>query len=142
LGRILAVDYGRKRAGIAVTDPLQLTAGNLTTVSSAEIFNFLEDYLAREPVDCMVIGYPKQMDNTESEAVVYIKPFVKKLRRNFPGFDIQLFDERFTTKMARQALIEGGARQKVRRNREIKDQISAVILLNSYLDYRQAIINR
>ena len=137
MGRILAMDFGRKRTGIAVTDPLQLIAGNLATVPSAKVLVFLEDYLTAEKVECVVIGYPRQMDNTESESTVYIKPFIKKLRRNFPGLDIQLFDERFTTKIAQQALLEGGARQKTRRNKELKDQMSAIILLNSYLDYRK-----
>ena len=131
------MDYGRKRTGIAVTDPLQLIAGNLATVPSTKVLVFLEGYLSTEKVECVVIGYPRQMDNTESESMVYIKPFIKKLRRNFPGMDIQLFDERFTSKIAQQALLEGGARLKTRKNKELKDQMSAIILLNSYLDYRK-----
>jgi putative Holliday junction resolvase len=139
LGRILAVDYGKKRIGLAVTDPLQLIAVTLATVSPDEIFVFLEDYFSREKIDCMVIGYPRQMDNTESETVVYLKPFIKKLRRNFPDLDLQFFDERFTTKIAQQSLVEAGASRKVRRDKSIKDQISAVIILNSFLDYRKNI---
>jgi len=137
MGRIIAADYGKKRIGLAVTDPLQLIAVNLVTVSPADIFGFLDDYLKKEKVDCMVVGYPKQMDNTDSETVIYIKPFIKKLRKSFPGLDLQLFDERFTTKIAQQALHEGKASQKARRNKELKDQMSAVILLNSYLDYKK-----
>ena len=139
MGRILAVDYGKKRIGLAVTDPLQIIAVTLATVSPDEIFVFLEDYFSREKVDCMVIGYPRQMDNTESEIVVYLKPFIKKLKRNFPDLDLQLFDERFTTKIAQQSMAEAGASRKVRRNKAIRDQISAVIILNSFLDYRKNI---
>ena len=139
MGRILAVDYGKKRIGLAVTDPLQIIAVTLATVSPDKIFVFLEDYFSREKVDCMVIGYPRQMDNTESEIVVYLKPFIKKLKRNFPDLDLQLFDERFTTKIAQQTMVEAGARRKVRRNKALKDQISAVIILNSFLDSRKNI---
>jgi putative Holliday junction resolvase len=139
LGRILSVDYGKKRIGLAVTDPLQLIAVKLATVSPSEVFRYLKDYFLREEVEAIVIGYPKQMDNTESESVVYIKPFIKKLRKDFPELEVHLFDERFTTKIALHALLEGKANRKTRRNKELKDQMSAIVLLNSFLDYRKHI---
>jgi putative Holliday junction resolvase len=136
LGRILAIDYGRKRVGLAVTDPLQMIANALTTVHAKDIWNFLSDYLNKETVDCIVVGYPKQMNNQASEAVRYINPFVKRLHKLYPEMDIQLVDERFTSKMAHQTMIDAGLRKKARQNKALVDTISATIILQSYLEQK------
>ena len=137
MGRILALDYGRKRVGIAVSDPLQLVANGLTTLHPEELFAFLSEYFRKEDVEAVVVGDPKQMNMQESEATVYIKPFLKKFRQQFPGMELQLFDERFTSKIALQALIEGGAKLKTRRDKSLRDKMSATILLTSYLEHCQ-----
>jgi len=134
LGRILAIDYGRKRVGLAVTDPLQMIANSLTTVHAKDIWTFLSDYLTKETVDCIVVGYPKQMNNQASEAVRYINPFLKRLQKLYPGMDIQLVDERFTSKMAHQTMIDAGLKKKSRQNKALVDSISATIILQSYLE--------
>lgn len=136
MGRILAIDYGRKRVGLAVTDPLQMIANSLTTVHAKDIWNFLSDYLNKETVDCIVVGYPKQMNNQASEAVRYINPFVKRLQKLYPEMDIQLVDERFTSKMAHQTMIDAGLRKKARQNKALVDTISATIILQSYLEQK------
>lgn len=133
MGRILAIDYGQKRTGIAVTDELKMIANGLTTVSSHDVFNFLKDYLSRENVECFVVGYPKQMNNMPSESVKYTEPFVKKLSLMFPGIEIKRLDERFTSKMAFQTMVDAGLRKKDRQNKGLVDTISAAILLQSYL---------
>jgi putative Holliday junction resolvase len=134
LARFLAIDYGRKRAGLAVTDPLRIIANSLTTVMTQDLFPFLEKYFAREPVDTIVVGYPRQMNNLPSEAVVYIDPFIKKLRKTWPDKTVVLMDERFTSKMAMQTMIDGGVKKMDRRNKELIDAISATIILQSYMD--------
>lgn len=134
MARIIAIDYGRKRAGIAVTDSLQLIANRLTTVKTQDLSTFLKHYFAVEKVDTIVVGYPKQMNNTPSEAVVYIDPFVKNLKKNWPDKKVVLMDERFTSKMAFQTMIDGGVKKKDRRNKELIDAISATIILQSYMD--------
>jgi putative holliday junction resolvase len=136
LGRIIALDYGRKRTGIAVTDPLQIIANSLTTVPSSEVMAFLRSYTAKENVDSFVVGYPRQMNNTPSEAVIYIDPFVKQLKQTFPDKEVFLMDERFTSKMALQAMIAGGVKKKDRQNKALIDAVSATIILQSYLEYR------
>ncbi len=136
MGRILAIDYGRKRVGLAVTDPLQMIANSLTTVHAKDIWNFLSDYLNKETVDCIVVGYPKQMNNQASEAVRYINPFVKRLQKLYPEMDIQLVDERFTSKIAHQTMIDAGLRKKARQNKALVDTISATIILQSYLEQK------
>lgn len=134
MGRILAIDYGRKRVGIAVTDPLQMIANGLKTVHSKDIFDFLKEYFAHEDVDAVVVGYPKQMNNQASEAVRYINPFVKRLTKLWPDMQVELQDERFTSKMASQAMIDGGLKKKDRQNKALVDEISATIILQSYLE--------
>ncbi len=134
MGRILALDYGRKRTGIAVTDPLRIIATGLDTVSSSEVFEFLTNYTRREKVDTIVVGYPVQMDNSPSEAVHYIDPFVRELRKRFPSLEIILADERFTSKMATRAMIEAGAKKKQRQDKAMIDKISAVIILQSFME--------
>ncbi len=136
MGRILAIDYGRKRVGLAVTDPLQMIANSLTTIHSKDIWDFLKEYLEKEQVDCIVVGYPKQMNNEASEAVRFINPFLKKLEKTYPNMDIKLVDERFTSKMAHQTMIDAGLKKKARQNKALVDTISATIILQSYLEQR------
>ena len=134
MGRIVAIDYGKKRVGIAATDELQMIANGVTTVEAAKVIDFLKDYCSREPVERFVIGEPKQMNNTESEAVDFIKPFLKKLSKAFPGMPVERMDERFTSKMAFQTMIDSGIKKKQRQNKGLVDQISATIILQSYLE--------
>jgi len=140
LGRIIAIDYGRKRTGLAVTDSLQMISNNLTTIKSDEIFDFLSEYFSKEEVEAIVVGYPKKLNNLPSESVKYINPFIQKLKKVFPGKEIFLMDERFTSKIAFQSMIDGGLKKKDRRNKELIDTISANLILQSYLDYRKNII--
>jgi putative Holliday junction resolvase len=137
MGRILAIDYGQKRVGLAVTDELQLIANALTTVRSDEIINFLKDYLKKEEVDCIVVGYPLQMNNTSSQALKYIEPFIRSLSKLFPQTPIKKVDERFTSKMAFQAMIDAGLKKKDRQNKELVDSISATLILQSFLEQRK-----
>lgn len=136
MGRIIAIDYGRKRTGIAATDPMQIIANSVTTVASSEVLNFLVKYTQNETVDAFVIGYPRQLNNQPSEAVKYIDPFVKQLKKTFPGKDVILVDERFTSKIAHQTMLEGGVKKKDRQNKALIDSISATIILQSYLEQR------
>jgi len=133
MARILALDFGQKRTGIAVTDDLQLIASGLTTVATSTIFEFLEDYLKNENVELFLIGEPKQMDNTASESEKLILPFIKKLQRRFSHIPIARVDERFTSKMAFQTMIDSGLKKKQRQNKALVDEISATIILQSYL---------
>lgn len=134
MGRILAIDYGKKRVGIAVTDPGRIIATGLQTVLSHEVLKFLQEYTAREKVDLFVVGHPKQMDNTDSESMTYIIPFLKALQRKFPDIPVEMYDERFTSVMAHKALIEGGAKKKVRQDKALIDKMSATIILTSYME--------
>jgi putative Holliday junction resolvase len=136
MGRILAIDYGKKRIGLAVTDPLQIFASPLDTVSPKEFDRFIEGYLKTEEVDEFVIGYPVQMNNQPSEAVRYINPFIKKLNKAYPEKRIHLADERFTSQMAFRTMIEGGVKKKDRLDKSMVDKISASIILQSFLDKR------
>jgi putative holliday junction resolvase len=137
MGRILALDYGRKRVGVAVSDPQQIIANKLATVSTHTIWDFLQTYLNNEKVDEVVIGYPLQMNNTPSEAVVYINPFLKKFRQKYPEIQLGVVDERFTSKMAVQTMIDGGLRKMDRRSKELVDAISATIILQSYMEQKR-----
>ncbi len=136
MGRIVAIDYGRKRTGIAVTDTLQMIANGLTTVASATTIDFLAEYCKKEQVDAFVVGYARQMDNTDSESMVYIKPFVKKLEKLFAHMPVYMVDERFTSKIAHQTMIDGGLKKKKRQNKALVDTISATIILQSYLEQK------
>jgi putative Holliday junction resolvase len=136
LGRILAIDYGQKRVGIAVTDSLQLIANGLTTVSSKDIFTFLKDYFSKEDVEIIVIGYPVNFKNQGAESLKYINPFIKKLEIFYPEKKIEIIDERFTSKLAQIAMIEGGLKKKQRQNKALTDKISAVIILQSYMQIK------
>jgi putative holliday junction resolvase len=134
LGRILAIDYGRKRCGIAVTDTLQLIATGLTTVGAAELLDFLKKYIQKEPVEAFVIGHARQMDATDSESMKFVYPFIKKLKEHFPSVPVNMVDERFTSKIAQQTMIDGGLRKKQRQDKALIDTISATIILQSFLE--------
>lgn len=133
MGRVLAIDYGKKRTGIAVTDELQLIASGLTTVNTNDIFIFLKQYFENENVETIVIGEPKQMNNTPSESEELIQKFIKTLERQFPKLTIERVDERFTSKIAFQSMIDAGLSKKQRRNKELVDEISATLILQNYL---------
>ncbi|SNR38766.1 putative holliday junction resolvase [Lutibacter flavus] len=133
LARILAIDYGEKRTGIAVTDELQIIASGLTTIATKNIFSFLTEYLKSENVELFIVGEPKQMNNKESESEQFIKPFVEKLSLTFPKIPIKRIDERFTSKMAFQSMIDSGLKKKQRQNKALIDEISATLILQSYL---------
>lgn len=134
MGRILAIDYGQKRVGIAVTDELQLIANSLCTIHSKDILTFLKDYVSKEKVDCFVVGDPRQMNNQPSESAKFIEPFVNQLRKQFPEIEIKRIDERFTSKMASQTMLTAGLKKKDRQNKVMVDTISACIILQSYLE--------
>jgi putative Holliday junction resolvase len=136
MGRIIGIDYGIKRIGLAVTDPMQIFASPLITVSPDEFDNFIEGYLKTEEVDAFVIGYPVQMNNQPSESVKYINPFIKKIKKAFPGKHIHLADERFTSQMAFRTMIDGGVKKRDRQDKSMVDRISASIILQSFLDNR------
>jgi putative Holliday junction resolvase len=134
MGRIMAIDYGSKRVGIAVTDNLKMIASGLTTVHSKDVIEFLKKYLATESVECIVVGEPKQMNNEASESERLIIPFIKSLAKAFPGMKIERMDERFTSKMAFQTLIDSGIKKKDRKDKAVLDEVSATIILQSYLE--------
>jgi len=134
MARILAIDYGKKRIGIAITDELQLIASGLTTVQTPEIFEFLTSYLSDEKIELFLVGEPKQMDYTASESEELIIPFLKKLKELFPKIPVNRVDERFTSKMAFQTMIDSGLKKKQRQNKALIDEISATIILQTYLN--------
>ena len=136
MGRIIGIDYGLKRIGLAVTDPMQMFASPLTTVSPKDFDKFIIDFLKKNEIDAFVIGYPVQMNNQPSESVVYINPFIKKLKKTYPGKNIFLADERFTSQMALRTMIDGGVKKKDRQDKSMVDKISASIILQSFLDNR------
>ena len=134
MGRIVAIDFGQKRTGIAVTDPLQIIANSLTTVPSSEAISFLTSYTMKEKVDAFVVGYPRLMNNSLSESVRYIDPFIEKLKKAFPDKEVFLVDERFTSKIAVQTMIMGGVKKKDRQNKALVDAISATKIHQSYME--------
>lgn len=135
MGRILAIDYGRKRTGVAVTDILQIVPGGIGTIQTSKLTDFLKEYISKENVDKIVVGYPKRMDFSDSETMSLIRPLVKRLQSLFPDIEIILFDERFTTKIAQMAVLESGIKKEKRRNSKgLLDEISAVIILRDYLE--------
>jgi putative Holliday junction resolvase len=136
MSRIIGIDYGSKRIGLAVTDPLQIFASPLTTVSPAEFDNFIKGYIKTDTIDAFVIGYPVQMNNQPSASVSYINPFIKKLKKEYPEIHIYLADERFTSQMALRTMIDGGVKKKDRQDKSMVDKISASIILQSFLDNR------
>ncbi|MBF6597319.1 MAG: Holliday junction resolvase RuvX [Fermentimonas sp.] len=137
MSRLLSIDYGKKRTGIAVSDPLQIIANGLTTVETSKLFEFLEDYLKKEEVESIIVGLPKQMNGQPSENMKRIEPFVNRLKKLYPKINIQYFDERFTSKLAHQAMIDGGLKKQDRRNKELVDEISATIILQGYMESRR-----
>ncbi len=133
MGRILAIDYGTKRTGLAVTDEMQIIASGLTTVETKELVSYLKNYVATENVEKFVVGLPKQMNNTASESEVYIQKFLKQLAKTIPHIPVDRVDERFTSKMAFQTMIDSGLKKKQRQNKALIDEISATLILQSYL---------
>ncbi|MCK0160268.1 Holliday junction resolvase RuvX [Allomuricauda sp. F6463D] len=134
MARILALDYGKVRTGIAVTDELQLIASGLSTVETKNLLSYLGDYIQKEAVELFVVGLPKQMDNTESESEVLIKGFLNKLKAKFPSIPVERQDERFTSKMAVQSMLDSGMKKKKRRDKALVDEISATLILQAYLN--------
>ena len=134
MGRILAIDYGKKRTGLAVTDPLRITANPLLTIETKGLINWLQTYFEKEKVDIVVIGHPTQMNGEESESMNYIRPFVGNFKKQFPTIPITMYDERFTSVLAHQAMIAGGMKKKDRQDKAIVDKIAACIILEGYLD--------
>lgn len=134
MARILSIDYGKKRVGLAVTDPSKIIATRLTTISSDQIWAFLEEYFKREAVETVVVGYPRQMNNEASEAVRFINPFLRKFQQKYPSMRLELADERFTSKMAFQTMIDGGLKKEKRQDKALVDGISATIILQTFLE--------
>jgi len=134
LGRVLAIDYGQKRVGIAVTDELRMIATALQTIHPKDVISFLKEYTNRENVDCIVIGLPLTLKNLPSESTKFVEPFVNLVRKTFPHIPVERIDERFTSKMATAAILESGAKKKDRQNKSLVDMVSAVIILQSYLE--------
>jgi putative Holliday junction resolvase len=134
MGRIVAIDYGQKRTGVAVTDELKIIATGLTTVPSAEVLDFLRDYVNKNTVDCFIVGEPKQMNYTASESSVFIEPFVRALKAAFPAIPVERVDERFTSLLATRAIREAGLKKKDRQDKALVDTVSATIMLQSYME--------
>ena len=137
MSRILAIDYGRKRRGIAVTDPMQIIASGLTTVPTHQLMDFLMKYVQQEKVERIIIGHPKQMNNEDSENMKNIVPFMNRLKKQLPDIPVELVDERFTSVLAHQAMLTGGLKKKDRQNKALVDEISATIILQSYMESRK-----
>lgn len=136
MGRILAIDYGRKRCGVAVTDILKIAANGLPTVRSCDLMSFIKDYCGREDVERIVVGEPRRMDGEPSESMRYITPFLNRLRREMPSMDVVMFDERFTSSIAHREMIAGGLRKSDRQRKELADEMAAVLILTGYLESR------
>lgn len=134
MNRIIGIDYGLKRTGIAITDPLGIFASPVETVPSAKIIDYLKNYTAKEQIGLFVVGYPMNMNNTPSEAARYVDTFLKQLKKNFPQIPVELEDERFTSVLAHRSMIDGGMKKMARRDKSVVDKISAGIILQSYLD--------
>ncbi|MBN2744060.1 MAG: Holliday junction resolvase RuvX [Marinilabiliaceae bacterium] len=137
MARILAIDYGKKKTGLAVTDPLQIIANGLTTVPTHQLFDFLDKYLQTEVVERIVVGYPTQTTGEISESMKYITPFVNRLKNKYPQLPVEWVDERFTSKMAFQTMLDAGLKKTARQNKNLVDQISATIILQSYLETKR-----
>jgi len=133
LARVLAIDFGKIRTGIAITDELKIIASGLTTVNTSDLLSFLKEYTSKEKVELFLMGLPKQMDNSDSESEALILPFLKKIEKLFPQIPMKRIDERFTSKMAFQTMIDSGMKKKQRKNKAMVDEISATIILQSYL---------
>ena len=137
MARILSIDYGKKRTGLAVTDPLQIIAGGLATVATSELFDYLQAYIAREQVEMIVIGEPRQPNGEPSENLARVQQFVNRWRKAVPQVPIQFYDERFTSVLAHQAMLDGGLKKKARQNKGLVDEISSTIILEDYMRSRK-----
>lgn len=134
MGRILSIDYGKKRTGIAVTDPLKIIATGLTTIETPKLVSFLKDYFSKEPVEEVIIGMPTNMDDSDTHATPLVRKFIEQFKKSFPAIVISEVDERFTSKMATQAMLEMGLKKKQRQNKALVDEIAATIMLQEYLN--------
>ena len=141
MSRILAIDYGRKRTGLAVSDVMQIIANGLATVSTHELLDFIIDYTRRESVERIIIGLPKQMNSEVSESMKYIEPFVRNLKKRLPEMSVEFVDERFTSVLAHRTMLEAGLKKKDRQNKALVDEISATIILQTYLESKRFNIN-
>ena len=137
MSRIMAIDYGKKRTGIAVTDPAQIIANGLTTVETTNLMPFIMQYTAQEEVERIIVGLPKQMDNTESESMKSIRPFINRLKKVIPNIPVEMVDERFTSVLAHRTMFDGGLKKKARQNKALVDEISATIILQSYMESKR-----
>ncbi|MBO5665805.1 MAG: Holliday junction resolvase RuvX [Bacteroidaceae bacterium] len=137
MARLLAIDYGKKRTGLAVSDEMQIIAGGLTTVPTTGLLDYILDYVKREPVERIVVGLPKQMNNEPSENMRRVEPFVNRLRKLLPDIPVDYHDERFTSVLAQRTIIEAGIKKMARRNKELVDEVSATIILQSYMESRR-----
>ncbi|MBD5181442.1 MAG: Holliday junction resolvase RuvX [Muribaculaceae bacterium] len=140
MGRVMAIDYGRKRCGVAVTDTLRISANGLPTQRTCDLLAFIKDYCPREGVDLIVVGLPRTMSGEDSESARYIEPFLARLRKEMPGMPVERFDERFTSALAMQAMIAGGVKRSDRQRKELHDKTAAVIILTDWLQSRQNIL--
>lgn len=136
--RILAIDFGQRRCGIAVTDPLQIVANGLATVDSSQLVSFLKDYTSREPVELIVMGYPTDMKGNESDSMRHIRPAIGRIKKELPDIPIELFDERFTSVLAHRSMLDAGMRRSQRHEKPAIDRVSAAIILNDYLTFRRS----
>lgn len=134
MARIMAIDYGGKRTGLAVTDPLQIIANGLTTVDTKDIFPFLKTYFSKEEVELVLIGEPKNWDETDTHATPLVKKFVERFKKDFPAMPIKMVDERYTSKLAKQAMLDMGLKKKQRRDKKLVDEIAATIMLQEYME--------
>lgn len=137
MARILSIDYGKRRTGLAVTDPCQIIAGGLTTVETPSLLKYLQDYVAKEPVERFVVGLPKQTNGLDSENLPRVQAFVKKLETVFPDIPVEWWDERYTSVLAHQTMIDGGLGRKARQNKALVDEISATIILQGWMERRR-----
>ena len=137
MGRILSIDFGRKRTGLAATDSLKIVANGLATVPTAQVIDFIKKYMATEEVELIVVGLPRQMNGEPSESTRYLKPFLDRLRKELPEVPVEMFDERFTSTIAHRSMLDGGMKKIDRRDKAIVDTIAATIILNDYLQSRQ-----
>lgn len=137
MGRILALDYGTKRTGIAVSDPLCIIASPLDTVQTANLMPYLDNYIVREGVEMIVVGMPRQMNGQPSESFRHIEPFVRRLRERFPAIPVEYYDERFTSSLAQRAMIDGGVSKMGRRDKALVDRVSASIILQGYMESKK-----
>jgi len=137
MSRIMAIDFGTKRTGIAVSDPMQIIANGLTTVRTCDLMDFILDYIAKESVELFVIGLPHKMNNEDSDSMKSVRPFINSLAKKIPNIPIKMVDERFTSVLAHHAMIEGGLKKKARQNKALVDEISATIILQSYLESKR-----